>query len=417
MLDQWYERYSGELTRFIRAKGFTSEDAEDICGQVFLEAVRRQPANIAPRAWLYAVANNRIIDRLRQNKRRPTAPLEEHSAVVNAPEVEQSTVSLLLLPDRQRAVIEARFFQDKSLEEVAHSLRISVGAVKALQSRALDGLARPDIPLRSVPHEREWSTIDDARLRLGIERGWNEQSLARWLGRTPVAIHVRTSRLGISRRAPTTATAREVAQVLGVGCVKTVTRWANLGWLPYHRSSDAEGATWRFLWVDVWSFLENPAYWMAWKPERITDKARRTWAIALRKGKPQWLTPGEVAKRYHVARNVVNAWVMRFGLPASRYGNWWINERDLEDWIPPYQRPRVVKNRPQPTDEPGWLTTETVAARYGVNRGQPQRWIKGGYIRGTRHGKRWWVHERDLMGWVPPRKKHPTAPSGVSGEV
>jgi RNA polymerase sigma factor (sigma-70 family) len=348
MLDQWYERYNTPLKNFIRSKGFTPEDAEDICAQVFLEAVQRQPEDIAPRAWLYRVAQSRVIDRQRQIRRRGhAAPLEEWTASVEAPETHESATraALLLLTPAQQRVIEARFLGEQSLDETARHLGMSTETVKALQHRGIAAMrtqfAGFTLPHRSIPHERNWAADDIERLRLGILQGWNDKAIAHWLGRTPIAIRVKAKKLHIPRRPPTTGTARDVAVALGVGCAKTVQRWAGLDWLPAQRSSDERGATWRFLWADVWAFCENPAYWMAWRPERITDPARRTWAIEMRRDQPRWLMPGEVAMRYHVTRNVVTSWVLRFGLPATRYGNWWINERDLESWIAPGERPRT----------------------------------------------------------------------------
>jgi RNA polymerase sigma-70 factor (ECF subfamily) len=345
IIGQWYEQYAKEITHFIRSRGFSSEDADDLCAQVFLEAIQRQPQDTAPRAWLYAVARSRTIDKYRQNTRRNDAPLETWTAAVEMPEIKEiPRAALLLLTPPQQRVIEARFLRDRDLEEVANELGVSVGAIKALQHRGVETLRQQfqgfTIPRHNLTHDRNWAPSEIERLQLGVSQGWNDQAIGQWLGRTPTAIHVKLTKLGISRRAPTTGVASDVARALGAKCAKTVQRWAKLGWLSVHRSSDAQGAVWRFLWADVWAFLEKPEYWMAWYPERIIDPARRTWAIEMRKGKPQWLMPGQVARRYHVTRNVVNTWITRFGLPATRYGNWWVNEANLEGWVPPGERLR-----------------------------------------------------------------------------
>lgn len=350
MIDQWYQQYSAELTGFIRSKGFTPEDAEDLCSQVFCEAIWRQPADIAPRAWLYRVAQSRMIDRHRQTTRRPVAPLEEWIATPEQPLLETlDRRALLLLTPAQQRVIEARFLHDRDIADVAADLGMSVTAIKALQHRGIERLkqiaVRPTPPSHALTPERIWTPDDEARVRLGIAHGWSDATIGRWLGRTATAVHVRANRLGISYLQPTTASAAEVARALGVKCNKTVIRWAQLGWLPVERSSTMPGAKWRFLWADVWAFCEDLQYWMAWRPERLTDPARRTWAMELRKGQPQWLTPGQVAQRCNVARNVVNAWIGQFGLKATRYGNWWINERDLEGWVPPGELPRAPRKR------------------------------------------------------------------------
>ena len=150
MIDQWYEQYSAEITRFVQSKGFTPEDAEDLCSQVFLEAVQRQPADIAPRAWLYLVARNRMIDRRRHEARRLTAPIDEQSAADDGVEErvlendEQAQLELFigqLAPSHQQ-VLRLRFVENLSLREVARVLSTTVGTIKGRQARAQRALRR-----------------------------------------------------------------------------------------------------------------------------------------------------------------------------------------------------------------------------------------------------------------------------------
>ena len=140
MIDQWYEQYSGELIRFIRSKGFTPEDAEDICSAAFLEAVRCQPADIAPRAWLYLVARNRMIEAWRRANRRRLASLEPwHDVAVEMPEL-QEPIPLNCLTKEQRLVIEARYLKDWTIAETSQVLGLSPSSVKARQHRAIVAL-------------------------------------------------------------------------------------------------------------------------------------------------------------------------------------------------------------------------------------------------------------------------------------
>ena len=344
MIEQWYSTYADELTRAIRSRGFTPEDAEDIVSQVFLEAIKRQPSAIAPRAWLYTVARSRMIDRKRAEARRHSTPLEEWHGVVEAPEAEESGVqrALLLLPSNQHFVVAARFVHDIAIADLAAQMGTTPNAIKALQHRGLENMARGNRapPRYSLSHERNWTEAEIARLRLGVDQGWDYQTIGKWLGRSSEGIRVKAKKLGATMY-QTHPTADKVARTLGLGCAKTITYWHELGWLRATRSSDRPHANWYIRWADVWAFCENPSYWMAWQPERITDVARRTWAVELRKGQPRWLKPSEVAKRYHVTRGVVCVWIMKFGLKATHYQHWWINERNLEDWVPPYARPRT----------------------------------------------------------------------------
>lgn len=160
MIDQWYQQYSAELTGYIRSRGFTPEDAQDLCSQVFLEAVQRQPADIAPRAWLYLVAQHRIVDYRRREACSPTdAPLTEwHTADDDTEKQavdddEQAQLRALigqLVPSHQH-VLTLRFIQGLSLRETARALSTTVSAVKARQRRAQEALRRLAEPPKPEP--------------------------------------------------------------------------------------------------------------------------------------------------------------------------------------------------------------------------------------------------------------------------
>jgi RNA polymerase sigma-70 factor, ECF subfamily len=103
------------------------------------------------RAYLYRVAHNWITDRWR---RQPPPPLElddemragdeASPAAAAAQSAEQARVraALARLTPDQRQVVTLRFLEEWDLAAVAASLDKPVGAVKALQHRALAALRR-----------------------------------------------------------------------------------------------------------------------------------------------------------------------------------------------------------------------------------------------------------------------------------
>ena len=118
------------------------ELAEDITGQVFLEAIegiRRYRERGRPiAAWLLAIAKFRSLDALRKRQR-------ERNAVLPAPEPASSAPAMALdalgrLTHDQREVIHLRFVEDHSIETVATLTGRTPGAVKSLQHRALQNL-------------------------------------------------------------------------------------------------------------------------------------------------------------------------------------------------------------------------------------------------------------------------------------
>lgn len=113
--------------------------AEDITGQVFLEAIqgiRRYRDRGAPLvAWLLAIARHRSVDALRKRRReeRTGLPPEQEPALT----VNPALAVLGELTSEQREVIHLRFVEDLSIAEVAQLTGRSAGSVKSLQHRAL----------------------------------------------------------------------------------------------------------------------------------------------------------------------------------------------------------------------------------------------------------------------------------------
>jgi RNA polymerase sigma-70 factor (ECF subfamily) len=125
-------------------------DPENVLGEVFLQ-VARDVANFdgdeaAVRRWVFAIAHNRIIDDVRRRNRRPQLsdhPVPERSAPPpEEPFDEQLADALAQLTPEQREVIGLRFIADLPLEAVAELTGRRIGAVKAMQHRALAALGR-----------------------------------------------------------------------------------------------------------------------------------------------------------------------------------------------------------------------------------------------------------------------------------
>lgn len=145
-----FDLYYEPLYRYLYFHIHQQEDAEDLAAQVFqrlLTALReaRGPQSHL-RAWLYQVARHLLVDYTRRQQHRQHAPLETEIAAAGlsleqitqrALLNEQTAQALTRLNERQRDVLILRFLQGWPLDEVAEFLGISVGAVKALQHRAL----------------------------------------------------------------------------------------------------------------------------------------------------------------------------------------------------------------------------------------------------------------------------------------
>ncbi len=151
---QIYDRYAKPLYRYIYFRVGDADLAEDLQSEVFLRAFesldRYEDRGWPFSAWLYRIARDRTIDMLRRRRFRQTVPLESWSGACEGPDhevtarldYEELRRHLCSLTDDQRQVIYLRFMANLSVQEVALRLGRSEGAVKALQHRGLQSLAR-----------------------------------------------------------------------------------------------------------------------------------------------------------------------------------------------------------------------------------------------------------------------------------
>lgn len=144
-----YRRLAPAVLGYLR--GQRVPDPEDLLGEVFLQVTRsldrfRGDEDEDLRRWVFTIARHRVVDDVRRRARRPST-VEARTLDVPAPRDPPGFDPDLLdalghLNHDQREVIALRFIADLSLADVAKITRRSVGAVKSMQLRGLDELAR-----------------------------------------------------------------------------------------------------------------------------------------------------------------------------------------------------------------------------------------------------------------------------------
>jgi len=141
------ERYLSPIVRYAARILGSQDDAEDVAQETFLrlwqQAGRYESRGHKPSTWLFRIAHNLCVDRLRQ--RRPTAQQSpDESAAADRPSLELQTKQLAVtvqaaldaLPERQRAAIALVHYEGVSHAEAAAVLECGVEAVESLLSRA-----------------------------------------------------------------------------------------------------------------------------------------------------------------------------------------------------------------------------------------------------------------------------------------
>jgi RNA polymerase sigma-70 factor, ECF subfamily len=147
-----YDHYKERLYRFIFFRVGHKELAEDILSDTFVKAWQKLSLinqTDSFNGWIYQVAKNNIIDYYRI--KRITLSIEEVTETVSDSEspvdqanltIEQKIMLELVerLVEEQRLVIQYKFFEDLTNNEIAAIMGKSEGAIRVIQHRAVKKL-------------------------------------------------------------------------------------------------------------------------------------------------------------------------------------------------------------------------------------------------------------------------------------
>ena len=154
----FYRRHVRSVLAYLLSRTGRPEVAADLCAEVFATALDRceryDPARGPARAWLFSMANSRLLDalrrgqvedRARQRLGMRTRDLTDHDLERVEDLVDLSRgldVAALVddLPEDQREAVRARVVQERDYEEIARTLRTSEAVVRKRVSRGLAGL-------------------------------------------------------------------------------------------------------------------------------------------------------------------------------------------------------------------------------------------------------------------------------------
>ncbi|MCT4560998.1 MAG: sigma-70 family RNA polymerase sigma factor [Crocinitomicaceae bacterium] len=163
--------YSKLLERYRESVYFTmlkmiknADDAEDLTIEAFGKAFNRigqYSPNFAFSTWLFKIASNNCIDFIRKKRVKVTSmdtgmtnsdgeviyfdassdTLDPHETMMQKQKVHAMREIVSKLKPRYRELIEKRYFEELSYEEIAEELNLPLGTVKAQLFRARDFLS------------------------------------------------------------------------------------------------------------------------------------------------------------------------------------------------------------------------------------------------------------------------------------
>ncbi|HMB48329.1 MAG TPA: sigma-70 family RNA polymerase sigma factor [Afifellaceae bacterium] len=140
-----FEHFGPRVKALMVKAGADHAMAEDLVQDVMMTVWRKvelyTPQRGAVGTWIYTIARNARIDRLRRHSSRPYEDLDGLELPSDEPsgedelqasqQAEQVGEALAELPDEQRRIIELAFIQDKSQSEIADQLALPLGTVKS----------------------------------------------------------------------------------------------------------------------------------------------------------------------------------------------------------------------------------------------------------------------------------------------
>jgi RNA polymerase sigma-70 factor, ECF subfamily len=158
-----YDRYVDSVYRYAFYRVRNEADAEDVTSEVFFKALRAMP-RYQPRqpflAWLYRIARNSIIDRLR--RQRPQVGFEDALAHAGTDTIMDLDLRLERLSDSQalreaigrltplqQDVIILRYLEGLDTKAIARIIGRRDGTVRGIEFRAL-GTLRQMLPREAL---------------------------------------------------------------------------------------------------------------------------------------------------------------------------------------------------------------------------------------------------------------------------
>ncbi|MHB1316826.1 MAG: RNA polymerase sigma factor [Minisyncoccota bacterium] len=147
------ERYEHKLRIYIERKSNASDsDIDDLLQNVFIKVyknIKDFDPSLRFSSWIYRICYHEMIDWYRKEKRTPHTSFDADEKIFNSLMSDDSTDHIVMTEERKKAVIEAltslnqkykdivelRFYEEKSYEEISDILQIPPGTVATQLNR------------------------------------------------------------------------------------------------------------------------------------------------------------------------------------------------------------------------------------------------------------------------------------------
>ena len=140
-----FEYFAHRVKSFLLGQGVAPAAADDVLQEVMLAVWNKaklfDPKKAAPSTWIFAIARNKRIDRIRRETKPELDPEEPNlqpgaeeaadDAVLDTQRKSAVAEAMADLPQEQRICVELSFMKGLSHGEIAEHLRLPLGTVKS----------------------------------------------------------------------------------------------------------------------------------------------------------------------------------------------------------------------------------------------------------------------------------------------
>jgi RNA polymerase sigma-70 factor, ECF subfamily len=140
-----FDAYGPRVKSFMMRKGATAEQAEDLVQETMIAVWSKAQMYVAERGsvttWIFTIARNLRIDRLRREKTSLYSDIEDYDAESLDPQQDDAlsrlqedgyvAKALAQIPEEQRELLILSYVEDLPQSEIAKRLQIPLGTVKS----------------------------------------------------------------------------------------------------------------------------------------------------------------------------------------------------------------------------------------------------------------------------------------------
>jgi RNA polymerase sigma-70 factor, ECF subfamily len=153
---QLFDSFAPRLKSFMMRKGASPDLAEDLVQEAMLliwtKAGLYDPSKGSVLGWVFTIARNLRIDRLRRDSTMPLSPLDDYDEASDDPggddvlsrkqEDRHVADALMGIPSEQREVLMLSYVEDMPQTEIAQKLNLPLGTVKSRMRLAYNRLRK-----------------------------------------------------------------------------------------------------------------------------------------------------------------------------------------------------------------------------------------------------------------------------------